>query len=150
MEPAGDETTARREARNALLILLSALDKHEKVEDAVFGDPCFASGEDAARIVDQVESQHQRILALRLECLEAIAASDAAPIQRLEFLERRIADSLRTHFQNEEERLWPRYENVGRSCDALIRRRLARSVKAVESHIAATSAAISEYLEARR
>jgi hypothetical protein len=150
MSAAGDEATARREARNALLILLSALEKHEMVEVAVFGDPCFASGEDAARIANQVELQHQRIRELRLEFMEAIAASDAVPIQRLEFLERRIADSLRTQFQDEEERLWPRYENVRRSCDALIRRRLERGVKAVESDIAATSAAISEYLDARR
>ena len=147
---AGDEATARREMRNALLILLSALDKHERVEDAVFGDPCFASHEDAARIIDQIELQHRRIRDMRIELRAAIIASDTVPIQRLEFMERRISDSLRAQFETEEESLWPHYKKVRRSCDALIRRRLERLVKAVESDIAASSAAISEYLEGRR
>lgn len=147
---AGDEATARREMRNALLILLSALDEHERVEDAVFGDPCFASREDAARIIDQVKLQHQKIRNLRAELREAITASDTVPIQRLEFMERRIAASLRAQFETEKECLWPHYQKVRRSCDALIRRRLERMVKAVESDIAANSAVISEYLEGRR
>lgn len=147
---AGDEATARREMRNALLILLSALDEHERVEDAVFGDPCFASREDAARIIDQVALQHRKIRNLRAELREAITASDTVPIQRLELMERRIADSLRAQFETEEARLWPHYKNVRRSCDATIRRRLERVVKAVESDIAASSAAVSDYLEARR
>lgn len=147
---AGDEATARRETRNALLILLSALDKHERVEDAVFGDPCFASRKDAARIIGQVALQHRKIRNLRAELREAITASDTVPIQRLEFMERRIADSLRAQFETEEERLWPHYKKVRRSCDASIRRRLERIVKAVESDIAASSAAISDYLEASR
>jgi iron-sulfur cluster repair protein YtfE (RIC family) len=146
----GDSSTARREVRNTLLILVSALDKHEKVEDVVFGNPSYASREDAKRIIDQVEFQHQKIQELRLEFLEAIISSDAVPIQRLQFLVSRMADSLRMHFKTEEECLWPHYENFSRSLDASIRRRLDQSVKTLESDIAANSAAIADYLETRK
>jgi iron-sulfur cluster repair protein YtfE (RIC family) len=146
---AGDEKTARREVRNTLLILLSALDKHEKVEDVVFGNPSYASSEEAKRILEEVESQHQELQELRLEFLEAATSSDAVPMQRLKFLVSRMADGLRMHFKTEEERLWPHYENFSRSLDASIRSRIERSVKDLESDIAANSAEISDYLHAR-
>jgi len=146
----GDEKAARRDVRNTLLILLSALDKHEKVEDIVFGNPSYASREDAKRIIDQVEFQHQEIQELRLEFSDSIAFSGVVPIQRLQFLVKRMADSLRVHFKTEEECLWPHYENFSRSLDISIRRRLDQSVKALESDIVANSMAISEYLEGRK
>jgi hypothetical protein len=147
---AGDEQAARRDVRNTLLILLSALDKHEKAEDVVFGQPGYAFREDAKLILDAVASQHRRFQELRLEFLETVTSSEDVPLQRLRFLVKRMAETLRAHFKTEEERLWPHYEKYSRSLDASIRRRLELSVKAVDNEIAANRAAVSQYLEARK
>jgi len=147
---AGDEKAARRDVRNTLLILLSALDKHEKAEDVVFGHPGYASHSDAKLILDLVALQHRMFQELRQEFLETVTSTDGVPLQRLQFLVKRMAETLRAHFKTEEESLWPHYEKYRRSLDASLRRRLELSVKAVESDIAANSASVSQYLEARK
>ncbi|MFI5345530.1 MAG: hemerythrin domain-containing protein [Elusimicrobiota bacterium] len=147
---AGDEKTARRDVRNTLLILLSALDRHEKTEDIVFGNPSYASREDAHLILDQVAEQHQRIQELRLEFLQTSVSSDSVPMARLKLLVDRMAESLRAHFRTEEETLWPHYENFSRSLDASIRRRLDESVKALENDIASNSESLTQYLQSKK
>lgn len=144
----GDPKSARRNVRNSLLILLSALDRHEKVEDIVFGNPTYAGREDARLILEQVEFQHGLIQDLRAEFLDTITASEAVPIPRLKFLATRLAECLRAHFRTEEESLWPHYESVSRSLGAATRRRLERDVRALESEISANSASLADYLEA--
>ena len=147
---AGGEIKARRDVRAALLILLSALKEHQKVEDVVFGDPRYASKEEAKLVLDQAEVQHQEIQELRLEFAAAVASSDSLPIERLKFLASRMADALRALFKIEEECLWPHYRNSNRSLDAAIRRRVYRSVRALESGIAADSAALADDRRTRK
>ncbi|MFI5361756.1 MAG: hemerythrin domain-containing protein [Elusimicrobiota bacterium] len=147
---AADEMTARRDIRPTILILLSALDVHEEIEDAVFGDSSYAASKDAKLIIDRVERQHQTIADLRLAILAAIGSSDAVGIQRLKSLVSRIASALRSHFKTEEELLWPHYEKFYGSLDESRRRRIEERIKAVETDIAVNGAAISRNIEARK
>ncbi len=147
---ARDEATARRDVRKTLLILVSALDKHEKVENLVFGDPSYASREGAKLIVDQVGRQHQELSDLRLEFLEATSASEAAPLALLKRLVSLMAEGMRAHFRTEEEVLWPHYEDFSRSLDAAIRFKIERSVQDLERAVDANSAEISDYLETKK
>ena len=41
------EKTGREEIRGGLLVLLQALERHERIEDAVFSRPAFASARSA-------------------------------------------------------------------------------------------------------
>ncbi|MFI5349133.1 MAG: hemerythrin domain-containing protein [Elusimicrobiota bacterium] len=143
----GDERTARRDVRNTLLILIAALDAHERIENLAFGDPRGARPIRARRVLELVDAQHREILDLRVEFLEAINSCRSLPMPRLLFLVRRLADSLRAHFQTEEEGLWPLYARSRKPVDPSLRRRLERGVLALERDVAARSAAVSEYLE---
>jgi hemerythrin superfamily protein len=125
------------------------MDIHEEVEEAVFGNPSYASREDSKPIIREIELQHRTVDRLRLEFLAAIGSSGAFPIQRLKSLVSQFANVLRAHFKTEEERLWPHYEEFCGSLSESDRRRIEEGIEALEGDIVANNAAISRHLEAK-
>jgi hemerythrin superfamily protein len=125
------------------------MDIHEEVEEAVFGNPSYASREDARPILREIELQHKTVDRLRLEFLAAIGSSGAFPIQRLKSLVNQLANALRAHFKTEEERLWPHSEGFCGSLSEAARRRVEEGIEALEGDIAANNAAISRHLETK-
>jgi hypothetical protein len=148
---AGDEKTARRGVQNVLLVLLvllSALDRHEKVEERVFRDPAYASREGARAILARVEAEHRELQERRTAFLETLTGGGDVPIARLRLLTGGLAEALLAHFRTEEERLWPHYERFSRSLDGALRRRLELGIQALEGDISDNGASLARFLEA--
>jgi len=120
------ENAARREARDVLLVLLPALERHEELEDLVFGP----EGEEdhSPKIVSELNKEHWRIALLRADIAEVMKDSDQllGDQYRIKILE--LVVKLREHFEMEELRLWPRYRELAhkRLGRALERRALAQ------------------------
>ena len=71
-----DEATVRDELRDAFLILLPALQKHEHIENLIFSHPARASRGPAKKLMAEIEAQHRKIKSLKTELQKALADSD--------------------------------------------------------------------------
>lgn len=148
---APDARTAARDTRNTLLVLLSALKAHERLEDLVFQEKPDPLLPEAAAALRLVETQHRALGALREEALELLRDGTSENGESMRSLVLRLAKLLRRHFEDEERRLWP-------SLNALTSRSsLARLDRLAKAHVRATSrdlerqwAEIGDYLSGER
>jgi hemerythrin len=146
-----EEQTARAELRDALLVLFPALDKHEEIEDLVFERPPHAPGKEVRRLLTEVERQHKSIGLLRRDLNAALDASSRQSFDYVKSVTLELVQKLRLHFQTEESRLWPCYEQAQRRSMDQWRDRLAREgVKALERDVELSRMAIDEYLGGRK
>ncbi|MBI3553395.1 MAG: hemerythrin domain-containing protein [Elusimicrobia bacterium] len=124
-----DEETARRLVRDVLLILLPALEKHEQIEDLVFGGASWP-GRSTQRVAAELNKEHWRIALLRGELTELMKESSQCPFGRYQEKVMELAVKLHEHFLMEETRLWPRYrELAGRSVNRSLERRAQEQLK---------------------
>jgi hemerythrin-like domain-containing protein len=147
---AWEETAARAEIRQSLLILLPALDKHEEIEDLVFSDPIYVTREGADLIGAELKREQGRVNLIRGEIRRTIEVANA-PRERLAAVVSDLVRILREHFRIEEKRLWPHYaRSMSRSRDKSASRRVDREVRRLEKEIELNRLAVSDYLEGRR
>lgn len=145
------EEIARREIQENLLLLVPALEKHERIEDVAFPVPERGSRADHRRAVAQMAEQHEDVSRLRARALEALEHFDRVSIEELKTLVLRLGDRLRVHFRMEERRLWPEARPaLGRAREAAMERRLSRQLRDLERSIERGRAAIGDYLGGRR
>jgi hemerythrin-like domain-containing protein len=134
--PDHDSDTAREELRACLLVLLLALERHELLEDEMFGE---------------ANPQHAAIDAIRLRLREALADSDGGKPGELGDLAKKLARLIVRHFDDEEKELWPLYKNsVGRSLDISYAKRAERHAEQLEREIQLNSDLVQEYLGRRK
>ncbi len=145
-----DEDTARSEVRNTLLVLLPALDRHERLEDLLFGDQGAPALKADKRLLAQVELQHAGIQVLRDQLVDLLRGSTAEPVARLKVLVTDLCARLRAHFLTEETRLWPAYGEGGRALGRSLEREARRRVGELEDEMRQSWDAIADYLERTR
>ena len=92
------EKTGREEIRGGLLVLLQALERHERIEDAVFSRPAFASARSARPLLEEVSAGHRRIADLKARAEAALAGAEVASLARLGPVILNLAAELRSHF----------------------------------------------------
>jgi|GEM_PF-5386637 len=144
------ETQARAEVRESLLVLLPALDRHEEIEDSVFAGEDSAPEGDGKALLAELRREHARVNLLRAEIAEALGGAEnswggfGASVAEL-------TAKLRDHFIVEEKRLWPRYaRTAGRSRDKSAARRVLREVRRLEGEIDKNRLIVSDYLSEAR
>ena len=137
-----DEDSARRALRDTLLILIPALESHEKLEDLVFSG---AVKKGAGKAISELNKEHWRIALLRRELLEAMKDSWEFPFDKLSELMLKLVCELRQHFLMEERRLWPRYrELAGRSAGRALERRAQLQLKRLLGEVQRRREALTE------
>lgn len=124
-----EEDAARREARDVLLVLLPALERHQELEDLVFG-PAAEGSRVHAKVVAELNKEHWRIALLRAELLEAMKESGAMSCEAFRKKTLELVVKLRMHFEMEETRLWGRLRELsGRGIDKSIERRAREQLR---------------------
>ena len=142
---------ARRELRMVLLVLLPALDRHEHIEDEVFGQPGYASKGQAQKILHEVALEHAHIAGLRGRLMGALHDTWQDPDGRLQTEARDFAAHLRSHMRTEEIKLWPLYAQVAsRSLDASTARRAQAQVEQLEHDVKTLTGEVEDYLGGKR
>ncbi len=122
---------ARVQLEEALALLLPALDRHDRLEDLVYGRPEASWPKDEELAHRLVEAQHASIHALRAE-VSAVLETDC-PLARLAALAGLLAEKLKWHLQTEEMLLWPlQARRHGRSIDGSLERQARRDVEELE------------------
>ena len=126
-----DAPVDEEEFRDTLIVLLRALEKHEKLEELVFRD-----GEGfPPRPPDALKaalSQHRRLDALRDELQRALSAAPRESAGFRRSAARRLARELLEHFRHEESELWPSWSTGSRSFDRLMEHAAEAQVKELE------------------
>lgn len=145
------EKTGREEIRGGLLVLLQALDRHERIEDAVFSRPSFSSARTARPLLEEVGAGHRRVRDLRARAEAALAGSEVESLARLGPVILNLAAELRSHFNLEETKLWPLYQRThGRSLEHSMASRARREVRELETDMKCLWATASDYLGGTR
>ena len=128
---ASPEDDAWEDSLELLLVLLPALERHEEIEREALGEH-----EDLAPL--------RRAFRLALACplgwRRPRAASELGP----------LVARLRRHFREEEETLWPRAAERGRSLSRSAQRGAAARVRELEREMVRRWSEIEDYLGARR
>lgn len=141
-----DARSSARETRNALLVLLRALEGHDRLEHLVFDPEAGAPAAAASAPLASIEHQHIALSALREEALtllQELPHEDAATVRGLS---RRLARLLRRHFEDEERSLWPNFNaTAGRSRLHLLDRQARAQVKTMKKEFDAYLSAFEEY-----
>lgn len=145
-----EEDAARSEVRNTLLLLLPALDRHERLEDLLFGDLASPAVKAVKGLLAQAELQRAGIQVLRDEIVDLLRGSGEERVPRLKVLVADLCARLRAHFRMEETRLWPAYPDAGRSPGRALEREAQRRVEELEAEMRQNWGAISDYLERTR
>lgn len=145
------EDKAREEVREGMLVLLPALEKHDKIEDRVFSHPAYASRQDAKWLLDAVELEHRQIASLRNEIRSALQSEEKVSLPDLKSLLFLLTHKLRQHFQTEETILWPHYNHFARrSLERSPGAGLLKEVQALEEEVRQNSKLVAEYLGRRK
>ncbi|MFI5362113.1 MAG: hemerythrin domain-containing protein [Elusimicrobiota bacterium] len=148
-----DERAAARETRNILLVLLKALESHERLERLVF-DPApkpheLSVAERRALLV--VEGQHRMLAELREEAVALLRDGPRDGSAPLRALVLRLATLLRRHFQDEERELWPSFNaHADRSTLGRLDRQVRSHVRAMEGELSRYWAEVADYLTGDR
>lgn len=140
------EPQLRSEILEALLVLLPALDRHERIEDLAFSNPSYRKSPGAAVLLKELERQHRDVERLRKEIDDSLKM-DELPVDEVRRLASLLATRLTAHFATEERRLWPHYERtVSRTLDRSNGRRTRREVRKLAQETDETRRAVSDYL----
>ena len=134
--PDHDPDTSREELRSCLLVLLPALERHELLEDEMFGEG---------------NPQHAALDRLKERLRQALNDADSRGTGELADLSKKLARLLVRHFDDEEKLIWPQYKDiVGRTLDGSYAKRAERHADALEREIRLTRELIEEYLGGRK
>lgn len=146
-----DEVHAREELRESILVLLVALERHEDIENLVFRQTSAADKRGARALFHEIAVQHRKIGALKDELLQAFDEAQADSYDSIKSLALQLVGKLRSHFQTEENRLWPRYLGLSsRSLERSVSQRAKQSVIKLERDITENTSAVSQYMGGAR
>lgn len=130
--PDHDPDTARQELRACLLLLLPALDRHESLEDEMFGD---------------ANPQHAALDRIKERLREALSDADLRKTAELSELSKSLARLLVRHFDDEEKLIWPEYKRImERTLDNSFSKRAERHATQLEQEILLNRKLVDEYL----
>lgn len=142
-----DEKMALGAVREALLVLLPALDRHEEIEGLIFARPAYACGRRAKKLLALVGAQHEELDGLRGDITDILRDSGHVPFERLRSLVVLFVQRLRLHFETEETILWPHYgKTMSRSVEQSLERRTRERVRTLELEIQKNLAMMADYL----
>jgi hypothetical protein len=126
--PELEDDQARARIVEALLVLLPALDRHDRLEETVFSRPEAHWPKDAELVHRLAEAQHDSLRALRSEIAAVLASQLETRFSRLAALADLFAEKLKWHLQTEELLLWPLYAKLSpRSIDHSAARQAAEN-----------------------
>lgn len=141
-----DLRCAARDTRNLLLVLLKALEAHERLEHLVFDRDSPSSGplDEAAALV---ERQHLALTSLREEAAVLLRDLSRENDVAMRGLARRLTRLLRRHFEDEERLLWPNFNaSAGRSRLHSLKRQARAQVKTMKKELDGYLIAVEDYL----
>jgi len=128
-----EESAARKEIQNTLLLLFPVLDAHEKIETIVFDPAHLDQGAKCQGFFQKVSHQHEQIHKLRKEVLDMRGNSRKRSFEDLKMGALELIGLLNYHFELEERELWPEYSQFLRSTAAhSIGRRVTQKLKEME------------------
>lgn len=146
-----DPREADRETRNALLVLLNALESHERLEHMVFDDAPAMTTPAGERAKELIEGQHSVLAKLREEARELLASPHDDEGVALRGAAVRLARLLRLHFSTEERTLWPTFNAVaGRSALSRLSRTASVQLQKMKREVELLWSAIDDYLPGDR
>ncbi|MBI5247594.1 MAG: hemerythrin domain-containing protein [Elusimicrobia bacterium] len=146
-----DPRAADRETRNTLLVLLRALEAHERLEHLVFDEAPAMSTPDGERARRLIEGQHFVLTRLREEARDLLAQKPDGDGVALRAAAVRLARLLRLHFTDEERKLWPTFNAVaGRSTLHRLSRQASVQLRLMTREIDLYWAAINDYMTGDR
>ena len=142
-----NETSARRQIQNTLLVLFPALETHEEIENLVFDPFLMKLHHGRKEFLRKVGRQHTLLHSLKKDVLRALAGSPKDDFDFLKTLVLQLTEILKHHLETEEEYLWPEYlKFLGRSAGRSLGHRAARKVRELELDVEDRERAIEEYL----
>lgn len=146
-----DPRAADRETRNTLLVLLNALEAHERLENLVFDDApemTTPAGEQARKLI---EGQHIVLARLREDARDLLAQKPDSDGGALRRAATRLARLLRNHFLDEERKLWPTFNAVaGRSTLHRLSRQASVQLRLMTREVDLYWSAINDYMTGDR
>ena len=147
-----DERAAGRQTRNILLVLLKALEAHERLEHLVFDPvPKPPSSPTVRQALALVQGQHQLLAAMREEAVALLRDGPCDGCGSLRPLVLRLARLLRRHFEDEERELWPSFNALATRSTLNHLDRLARTqVRAMERELDHYWVEVGDYLTGDR
>ena len=142
-----DPHQAYRESRNLLLVLLHALDGHERFENEVFAKPLRGDGHSRRWACRAIAREHSVIDHLRQEAVALLECDRNDEICILQPVMGKFLDELERHFLFEEKELWPRLNEVGsRSVRHRVDREATRQLKEFKKDVSNYWQAVDQYL----
>lgn len=146
-----DESAARREIQNVLLVLFPALETHEEIEDLVFDPFLLELRRGRKEFLAKVKRQHRLIHSLKKDVLRALEDSSKESFEFLRTLILQLCEVLKHHLGTEEQSLWPEYlKFLGRSVSRSLDHRASKKVRELELDILDRERAIEDYLGSPR
>jgi len=142
-----EESVARREVQNTLLVLFPALEAHEEIEDVVFDPFVLEMKKGRRNFLGSVKRQHRLLHALKKDVMRALDGSSTIEFNYLRTVILQLSEVLKHHLESEEQTLWPEYlKFLGRSMSRSLDHRTLRKVQELELDIRDREAAIEDYL----
>ncbi|MBI3549054.1 MAG: hemerythrin domain-containing protein [Elusimicrobia bacterium] len=131
------DSRAERHLRDILLALIPALERHEEIEDIVFGHSDVATASDILVYMEEAERQHRLIDSMRGTLLAAVRGSRWKSIDQMRPLVLPFVAALEAHLSAEERRLWPAYlKRFSRSLAHSAERQARDSLRRLELDLA--------------
>ncbi len=144
------EEEGRADARVDLLVLLTALERHEEIEAEAFADPPDPSDAATAQAAAELRREHAEVGVLRDE-VRGMLEESSGSWEHFSSRARELAARLRRHFETEEQDIWPRYAHAaGRSRARALARRVDARVKRLERELALEREDAADYMDGRR
>ena len=144
------EAEGRAAARIDLLVLLTALERHEEIEAEAFVDPPDSSDESTSQAAAEMEREHAEVGVLRDE-IRGMLEESSGSWEHFSSRASVLTARLRRHFETEEQKIWPRYAHAaGRSRARALARRVDEMVRRLERELELEREEVSDYLDGRR
>lgn len=141
-----DERTAAREMRNILLVLLKALEAHQRLEHLVYDESPDLPTPAAYGALSRVEKQHKDLAALREEAVSILNTMTPEGGAAIRDLSHRLGVLLRRLIDEEERTLWPTFNAyVGRSTLHRLSRQADEQYREMEREVERYRAAVDSY-----
>lgn len=144
------ETDGRADARVDLLVLLTALERHEEIEAEAFADPPDSSDEGTFQAAAELRREHAEVGVLRDE-IRGMLEESSGSWEHFSSRASVLTARLRRHFETEEQKIWPRYARAaGRSRARALARRVDERVNRLERELELEREDAADYLDGRR
>ena len=131
-----DDRVAARDMRNNLLVLLKALEAHQRLEHLVYDESPDLPTPAAYGAMSKVERQHKDLAALREEAASILSTMTPEGGTAIRELSLRLCSLLRHLIDQEERILWPSFNAyIGRSTMHRLSRQAREQYKAMERDV---------------